>query len=122
MKILLLLAAALFTRFPQENLVDTKPLPPRPFLPAGGSIAHYKKGYDLFVVKCKSPTDAAIVLLNWKKAMTDPKFVASFGGYFGKDGGKPVFIFSKGAWVAGVAGLNEKEADLQGRTLAGRLD
>jgi hypothetical protein len=115
-------------RFPKENLVESKVVDDhimgKPFLP-GGTIAHYKKGgkeYDLFVTKVKSPTDAAIALLDYKKGLTDSKLVASFGGYFGKDGDRPVFVFSKGSWIAGVAGLSEKEADLQGRVLAGKLD
>jgi len=112
---------------PQTNLVESKVvdnhLMGKAFLP-GGTVGHYKKGkteYDLFVTEMKAPTDAAIALLDWKKTMTDPKLIPSFGGYFGMDGGRPVFVFSKGAWIAGVAGLNEKDADLAGRMLAGKL-
>ena len=36
--------------------------------------------------------------------------------------GGPVFVFAKGAWIAGVAGLPEKDADLAARTLAAHLD
>lgn len=137
MKICLLLFAAALAapkpadesrRFPKENLVQTKVMDEhvmgKPFLP-GGTVAHYKKGrteFDLFVSKLKAPADAAIALLDWKKTMTDAKLVASFGGYFGKDASKPVFVFTKGSWIAGVVGLSEKEADLHGRLLAGRLD
>jgi len=116
------------TRFPTANLVKTevvnKALMSKPFMP-GGTRAHYKKGkreYEMFVAKLPTPTDAAILLLDWKKALADAKLIPSFGGYFGKDTGRPVFVFSKGAWIAGVAGLSEKEADLEARTLAAHLD
>jgi hypothetical protein len=115
-------------RFPKDNLVDTevvaKDLLGKSFMP-GGTIAHYKKGsreFDMFVGKLPSPTDAALLLLDWKKALTGAKLIPSFGGYFGMDGKRPVFVFPKGNWIAGVAGLPEKEADLQARGLASRLD
>lgn len=76
----------------------------------------------MFVAKLSTPTDAAILLLDWKKALADAKLIASFGGYFGKDADQPVFVFTKGAWIAGVAGLAEKGADLEARTLAAHLD
>lgn len=90
----------------------------------GGTIGHYRKGkaeYEIFLAKLASPTAAASALSDWRKAMTSPKFVASFGGYFGDDSGKPSFVFTKGAWVAGVRGLPQDQADLQGRLLAGQI-
>jgi len=115
-------------RFPTADLVKTevvnKALMGKSFMP-GGTLAHYKKRkkeYEMFVAKLATPTDAAILLLDWKKALADAKLIPSFGGYFGKDAGRPVFVFSKGAWIAGVAGLSEKEADLEARTLAAHLD
>ena len=94
------------------------------FMP-GGTLAHYKKGrlaYDMFVAKLGSPTDAAIALLDWNKALANADFIPSFGGYFGQDGERPVFVFAKGSWIAGIAGLPQKEADAQARVLASRLD
>lgn len=91
----------------------------------GGTLAHYKKGkteYDMFVAKLSSPTDAAIVLLDWKKDMPDATLVASFGGYFGQDAGRPLFVFTKGSWIAGIAGLPQKQADAAARLLAAELD
>ena len=91
----------------------------------GGTIAHYKKGrleYDMFVAKMDSANHAAITLPDWQKALAGAKLVPSFGGYFGEDNGRPVFVFSKGDWIAGVAGLPEKQADLEARTLASRLN
>jgi len=114
--------------FPKENLVDTKVvdqnLMGKSFMP-GGTVARYKKGkveYEMFVTKLPTALDAAILLPDWQKALTGSKLIPTFGGYFGDDVGHPVFVFSKGAWIAGVAGLSEKEADLQARTLAAQLD
>jgi len=69
-----------------------------------------------------NPQDAAFLLLDWNKALAGAKLVPSFGGYFGQDAGRPVFVFAKGAWIAGVAGLPEKDADMAARTLAAHLD
>jgi len=115
-------------RLAKTNLVDSqvveKELLGKPFMP-GGTLAHYKKGkveYDVFVSQLASPTAAAVLLPDWRSALKDAKFEAAFGGYFGDDAGKPVFVFAKGAWIAGVAGLPEKAADLEARTLAAALN
>ncbi len=115
-------------RFPKSNLVDSEvagnKLMGKSFMP-GGTVAHYRKGktqYDMFVAKAVSPDDAAILLLDWKKILADSKLIASFGGYYGDDAGRPVFVFAKGPWIAGVAGLPEKQADAQARLLAAGLD
>lgn len=115
-------------RFPLANQVDTRlvdeAIMGKSFMP-GGTVARYRKGkteYEMFLAKMPSAMDAATVLPDWRAALTDAKLVPSFGGYFGTDGGRPVFVFSKGAWIAGVAGLPEKEADLAARDLAGRID
>src|SRR5712671_3980638 len=106
-------------RFPQTNLVDTKvvdtQLLGKPFMP-GGTLAHYKSGakeYEMFVARLPTALDAAILLPDWSKALTSAKLVPSFGGYFGQDAGRPVFVFAKSAWIAGIAGLPEKEADTE---------
>jgi hypothetical protein len=115
-------------RFPKANLVDTKvvdkELMGKPFMP-GGTIAHYKKGkdeYDMFITRLPTPLDAAILLPDWNKTLAGSKLIPSFGGYFGRDAGRPVFVFAKGAWIAGIAGLGEKEADAAARILAGQLN
>jgi hypothetical protein len=115
-------------RFPKTDLVESKvvqkQLLGKAFMP-GGTLATYKKGnaeYEMFVAQMPSPTDAAILLLDWKKDLADAKLVPSFGGYFGQDAGRPVFVFSKGSWIAGIAGLPEKQADAQARLLAAELD
>ncbi|MGA3186499.1 MAG: hypothetical protein ABSF22_05250 [Bryobacteraceae bacterium] len=115
-------------RFPKPNLAGTivveKQLLGKPFMP-GGTQAHYKKGkteYDMFLAKTASANDAALMLPDWRGALTDAKLIPSFGGYFGNDAGRPVFVFAKGAWIAGVAGLNQKEADAAARKLAAALE
>jgi len=115
-------------RFPKANLVGTEVVSARllgqPFMP-GGTLARYQKGrkaYQMFVAKLPSATDAAVLLPDWQKALAGAKLVPSFGGYFGQNDGRPVFVFAKGAWIAGVAGLPEAEADAQARLLAARLD
>lgn len=112
-------------RFPRTNLVDTKVVDTeimgKTFMP-GGTIAHYKKGaveYDMFLART---SDAALLLPDWNKALAGSKLVPSFGGYFGQDGGRPVFVFSKGSWIAGIAGLSEKDADAEARILATRIE
>ncbi len=114
-------------RFPLTNQVETKVIDNhllgKSFMP-GGTLARYKKGkaqYSMFVARVASPTDAALLLLDWHKALANSHLVPSFGGYFGQDDGQPLFVFSKGAWIAGVAGLPEKEADAQARLLAAHL-
>jgi len=115
-------------RFPITDRVDTQVIDDhlldKAFMP-GGTLARYKKGkkeYSMFVAKLRAAQDAAFLLLDWNKALTGSKVEPGFGGYFGQDGTRPVFVFSKGAWIAGVAGLPEKEADLAARTLAAHLD
>ena len=114
-------------RFPKENLIDTKVvqtnLMGKSFMP-GGTLARYKKGkteYEMFLAEYPTADDAAIASLDWKKALDDSRLVPSFGGCFGKDAGRPVFVFPKNQWIAGVAGLPEKEADAVARVLAGQI-
>lgn len=115
-------------RFPIANRVDTQVMDnhllDKSFMP-GGTLARYKKGkseYSMFVAKLAAAQDAAFLLLDWNKALTGSKLEPGFGGYFGHDGARPVFVFTKGAWIAGIAGLPEKDADLAARTLAAHLD
>src|ERR1019366_1136847 len=101
---------------PRTNLVDSKvvetALLGKSFMP-GGTLGHYKNGkteYDMFLARLPSATDAAILLPDWSQALTDSKLEPAFGGYFGLDSGRPVFVFTKGVWLAGIAGLPEKDA------------
>ena len=115
-------------RFSKTHLIATevvgRALMGKAFMP-GGTIAHYKKGkveYDMFVARMTDANAAALLLPDWRKALGDAKLVPSFGGYFGSDAGRPVFVFAKGSWIAGVAGLPLKDADAEARTLAARLN
>jgi hypothetical protein len=115
-------------RLPKTHLLDTivveKQLLGKAFMP-GGTLGQYRKGkaeFDMFIAKTASPADAALLLPDWRKALADSKFVPSFGGYYGHDAGRPIFVFTKGAWIAGVAGLPQKDADAEARKLAKELD
>jgi hypothetical protein len=115
-------------RFPKANLVETKvvdkELLGKPFMP-GGTLARYRNGkkeYEMFVARLPTTLDAAILLPDWDKSLAGSKLIPSFGGYFGQDAGRPVFVFAKGTWIAGIAGLPEKEVDAPARTLAGQLN
>lgn len=115
-------------RLPHENLVSStvvdRALMGKAFMP-GGTRGHYRKGkleYDVFLARMADANAAAFALPDWRKAMTDAKLIPSFGGYFGIDGAQPVFVFAKGSWIAGVAGLPQKDADAVAREVAARLN
>ena len=116
------------TRYlPKSGFVDSKvvakELMSQPFMP-GGTIGHYKLGakeYDIFLAHGTTPVDVATKLIDWKKAMQEPKFLPSFGAYFGAIDKRPYFVFTKGAWIIGIVGLGEKEADGPARDVAARL-
>ncbi|HYO83137.1 MAG TPA: hypothetical protein VES20_17150 [Bryobacteraceae bacterium] len=114
-------------RLPKENQVGTevveRQLMGKGFMP-GGTSGRYRKGkqeYELFLAQMPTANDAAIALLDWKRAMKDAKMIPAFGAYYGTDRDRPVFVFTKGRWVAGVAGLSERQADPPARVLASRL-
>ena len=88
-------------------------------------MAHYKRGakeWDLFLAKASGADTAALLLLDFKKQMTNTHVVAHFGGFAGMDGDRPAFVFAKGRWLAGVLGLPEKEADIAAREFAARIN
>ena len=90
----------------------------------GGNVAEYRKNgkrYRQFLLKAPSAALAAVYLSDVKDAMTDPKFVASFGGYFGELNQEPAFVFTKGEYVTGFLGLTREEADAAGRLAAARI-
>jgi hypothetical protein len=115
-------------RFPAEGRGEVtqtaEPLYGKTFL-TGGNIAKYKRGdkqFELFLIKSSNPSAPASMMFEYKTALAGPKFIAHFGGYAGKDGEVDVFLFSKGAWLAGIRGLPQSEADLIARDFAARLD
>ena len=90
----------------------------------GGTIGDYEEGgkkYQLFIIETASAQDAAILLLDLKVSLTQPAYIAYMGGYFGTDAGKPVYVFAKSNYLAGVVGLPEDLADPIARQLAARL-
>jgi hypothetical protein len=90
----------------------------------GGTIGEYEdngRKYQLFIIETDSAQDAAIMLLDLKVSLTDPAYIAYMGGYFGTDGGNPVYVFAKDRFLAGVTGLAEDLADPIARQLAQRL-
>jgi hypothetical protein len=94
------------------------------FLP-GGNIAHYRNGkqeFDVILIKSSGPEAAALLLYSYKQKLTSPKVIAIFGGFAGKDGDRPAFLFAKGPWLCGVLDLPEADADLIARDLAARLN
>ncbi len=93
------------------------------FMP-GGNLADYKTGtgvYQIFLVKMADSQKAAFLLLDWKSAMPEAKYLASMGGYVGLDQGKPLYLFAKGPYLAGFVGLSEEKADPEARRLAAKL-
>ena len=107
-----------------STIVVDKELLGKQFMP-GGTLGQYRKGkteYEVFVARAATSTDAALILPDWEHALTDAKFIPSFGGYFGHDAGRPVFVFTKGPWIAGIAGLPERDADRIARELAKSLE
>jgi len=115
-------------KFPQRDQVSTQlvddKLLGKDFMP-GGNLAEYEtkgKRYQLFVIRTASADEALGLLLSLRKDLSEPKFMAHMGGYFGLDSGRPVYAFQKGAYLAGVVGLPEPEADVQARDFAARLN
>ena len=113
-------------RFPMTNRVSADvveaPVMGKAFLPAG-NIAKYKDGkseYELFLYR-GTPGEVGIKVLDYKNSLKDPKFIPHFGGYFGMDGEKPVFVFSKGSYLAGIVGLPLEKADALARDFAARI-
>ena len=108
--------------FPMTNRGDVKPLG-NGNLPSGNMV-HYKNGkqeYDLFLLKSSGNEAAALIVFDFKGKLKDPKPIPHFGGYYGLDGEKKTFVFSKLAYVAGVVGLSEKDADAIARDFAARI-
>src|ERR1035437_8637560 len=81
-------------RFPKTNRGDSivvdKELLGKRFMP-GGTLGQYRKGrteYEVFAARVATSIDAALILPDWERALTDAKFIPSFGGYFGRDAGR----------------------------------
>jgi hypothetical protein len=93
------------------------------YLP-GGNIADYNTNvgvFQMFLIKEKDTTKAANLILDWRASHADLQYMPKIGGYYGLDNGTPVYLFSKGLFVAGLVGLDANDADLQARGFAARL-
>jgi hypothetical protein len=115
------------TKFPLSGQTRMQLIPDhllgKGFMP-GGNLADYKTPageYQMFLVKLPDSQKAAFLLLDWKSAMPQARYLASMGGYFGTDQGKPMYVFSKGPFLAGFVGLSEEKADPEARRLAAKL-
>jgi hypothetical protein len=115
------------TKFPLAGQTRMQLVPDRllgkDFMP-GGNLADYKTAagqYQMFLLKMADSQTAAFLLLDWKSAMPDAKYLAHMGGYYGTDQGRPVYVFSKGPYVAGLVGLREEKADPEARRFAAKL-
>jgi hypothetical protein len=64
---------------------------------------------------------AALLVFEFKGKLKDAKLIPHFGGYYGLDGEKKIFVFPKLAYLAGVVGLSEKDADGIARDFAARI-
>jgi hypothetical protein len=94
-----------------------------PKLP-GGTVGDYVSGgktYQIFIVDAETNQQAAFLLLDAKGVLQNPEYLSSFGGYFGQESGRPVFVFAKERYLTGIVGLPQAEADPIARTLASRL-
>ncbi len=95
-----------------------------PSLPPGGTVGDYKnarESWQLALVRMPSNDKAAFLLLDVRKAETNPQYLAHMGGYFGLSDGKPLYVFAKGPFVAAVKGLPMEQADPIARTFAARI-
>ena len=114
-------------KFPQLHQVKMELTPDhllgKAFMP-GGNVATYRSGkvdYQQFLGKLPDAQQAAFLLLDWQKTLKPAKYLAHMGGYYGNDGERPVYVFTKGQWIAGIAGLPEAEADILARQFAVRF-
>jgi hypothetical protein len=115
-------------RFPLQDQVKMEVVPDKllgkDFLP-GGNLAEYQRRrqtYQQFLIRAASPDQAAFLLLDFKNALTEARFVPHMGAFYGKDGDKPVYVLQKGVWLAGYVGLTDNEAEPLARDFAARLN
>ncbi|HVW10491.1 MAG TPA: hypothetical protein VHC90_18010 [Bryobacteraceae bacterium] len=106
-------------RVVQDHVLDIAALP-------GGSVANYKvkgKTYQMFIIDTDTNQNAAFMMVDVKHLMVpEPDYLAHIGGYFGNYKDKPLYIFAKLHYVAGVYGLPRAQADPLAIELASHLD
>ncbi|MBM3761309.1 MAG: hypothetical protein FJW36_13805 [Acidobacteria bacterium] len=112
-------------RFPSLNrksitVVDTQLLGV-PYL-GGGNLAEYDTGklkYKLLLIRCRTATQAGLYIFDIKNQMREPKFVASYGGYY--EPASQLFVFAKGSYIGGISGLSEEDSIQTGKEFAARI-
>lgn len=100
-----------------DHLLENLKLP-------GGSVGDYKAGakeYQMFVIEGESFQAAAFMLVDAKEGLQNQEYIAYMGGYFGTYRDKPLFVYAKRQYLAGVYGLPRDQADALARVLALRL-
>ena len=114
-------------RFDKTGLVEAKVVPNnlagKDFMP-GGNLAVYDqdgKKYEVFFTLRRNNEVATFLAMDYRDILTDPKFIAHFGGFYGMDGETPTLVFQKNKYVIGVSGLELEDADQAGRLIAGYL-
>lgn len=91
---------------------------------ASGNLANYSKGnkqWKLFTIRCRNATQAGSYLFTIKGQLKDPKFIASYGGYFASTPQGGLLVFAKNQYVGGIVGLEEAEAIEIGKQFGARL-
>ena len=115
-------------RFNKDGLVEAQVvqnnLCGKEFMP-GGNSADYDKGgkqYQVCFTLRRNADLAMFLSMDYRDALTDPKFIPHFGGFYGMDGETPTLIFQKNKYVVVIAGLELDDADQAGRLIAGYLN
>lgn len=94
------------------------------FMP-GGNLAEYEKDgkeYQVFFSLRRNGQLATFLATDYRDILSDAKFIAKFGGFFGMDGETPTLVFPRNKYLVVVAGLEFDEADMAGRMIAGFLN
>ena len=109
--------------FPKKDLAGTRVVANHildPSIPYGGTAGDYGK-YQVILVRAESGDKAAFLLLDGKKLLEKPRYLAHMGGYFGTKDGAPVYVFAKGSFLVWMKGLDYEAADVAARIFAARL-
>ncbi len=114
-------------KFPKPNRKSVEVVPSKLFgyeFLGGGNVASYEAGkkiYKLFAIRCRNAQQAGSYIFDIKSQLKDPRFVASYGGYFSEMPEAPIFVFAKGNYIGGIVGLVETDAIETGKEFAARL-
>jgi hypothetical protein len=115
-------------RFPSPHRTSIEVVPANllglPYL-GGGNLAAYDTGklqYRLFTIRCRNAAQAGSYIFDIKNQLDNPKFIAAYGGYYApQTPAGPLFVFAKGSYIAGIAGLSEADSIETGKEFAARI-